>query len=521
MKKAIIISENNKFVYDNFYNNKDLDILCIFAIYDNYSLIKDKFKNIDVFPLEDFERCFYKNINLEFKNKIDSITIDLFLQAEILSYKVLEFYNPGGDKFSPREMREAYYSGLNFSLNLIDYYKPDGIIFTNTPHSLQTIILSKVCEIKKIKFIFKREITLPGIYLFQDSFQSTDINISQNIAMDDKIKTDTNEVKKLLDIYIKKVKEKDTKSISKIFSVRRDHFLTKNNLMKVKPFIIGDTFFLIKQYLKNIPKILLRFLRDIFLYIKNKKEKNYLYSEDYYKVKNIPYKDSKTLKVYKQLNYLISDFRKLKLLRYYNSITDKINFEENFIYFPLHYQPEATTYPFGNQFIDQTNAIRLLAQCLPENYFIYVKEHPDTFNISHLSWTIGDFSRDINFYNQIKEIDKVKLLPFDIDLEFIIKKSKAVATLTGAVGLEFILNRKFALLFGSSWYDNCEGALKCNTFENCSKAVKKIVNNYSIDENKVKLFFKSSIARLFVYNQKNTNENISLIKQKLLEKFNV
>ena len=93
--------------------------------------------------------------------------------------------------------------------------------------------------------------------------------------------------------------------------------------------------------------------------------------------------------------------------------------------------------------------------------------------------------------------------------------------MTGAVGLEFILNRKFALLFGSSWYDNCEGALKCNTFENCSKAVKKIVNNYSIDENKVKLFFKSSIARLFVYNQKNTNENISLIKQKLLEKFNV
>ncbi len=516
MKKVIIISENNKFVYDSFYNNKDFDILCIFAIYDNYRLIKEKFKNTDVFPLEDFERCIYKNFNLEFNNKIDSTSIDLFLKAEILSYKVLEFYNPGGDKFSLREMREAYYSGLNFSLNLIDYYKPDGIIFTNTPHSLQTIILSKVCEIKKIKFIFKREITLPGIYLFQDSFQSTGINILKNNVIDDKKKIDSNEIKELLDIYIKKVKEKDSKSISKIFSFRRDHFLTKNKIMKVKPYIIGDTLFLIKQCLKNIPKILLRFLRDIFLFIINKKERNYLYSEDFYKNKNIPYKNSKTLKVYKQFNYLISDFRKLKLFRYYNSITDKINFEENFIYFPLHYQPEATTYPFGNQFIDQTNAIRLLSKCLPENYFIYVKEHPDTFNISHLSWTIGDFSRDNNFYDQIKEIDKVKLLPFDADLEVIIKKSKAVATLTGAVGLEFILNRKFALLFGSSWYDNCEGALKCNTFESCFSALKKITDNHSIDEDKVKLFFKSSINNLFVYNQKNTN----FIKQKLLEKFN-
>ena len=332
---------------------------------------------------------------------------------------------------------------------------------------------------------------MPGLYLFQDSFQSTRINILQNKAIDDRNKIASSEIKEILDIYIKKVKEKDAKSISKIFSFRRDHFLTKNKIMKLKPYIIGDAFFLIKQILKNIPKILLRFLRDICLFIINKKEKNYLYSEDFYKSKNIPYKNSKTLKVYKQLNYLISDFRKLKLFRYYNSITDKINFEANFIYFPLHYQPEATTYPFGNQFIDQINAIRLLAKCLPENYFIYVKEHPDTFNISHLSWTIGDFSRDINFYNQIKEIDKVKLLPFDSDLEFIIKKSKAVATLTGAVGLEFILNRKFTLLFGSSWYDNCEGALKCDTFENCFSAVKKIVDNHSIDEDKVKLFSKA------------------------------
>ena len=56
--------------------------------------------------------------------------------------------------------------------------------------------------------------------------------------------------------------------------------------MKLKPYIIGDAFFLIKQILKNIPKILLRFLRDICLFIINKKEKNYLYSEDFYKSKH-------------------------------------------------------------------------------------------------------------------------------------------------------------------------------------------------------------------------------------------
>ena len=520
MKKIIIFSENNNFTYDTFFQNKEFDVLCIFAVFDNFDKIKKNFVKSDVYTLENFERCNIKGLNKQKINELDSKILSEYSETEILSYKLLEFNNPAGDKFSLREIREAYYSGLNFALNLLDHYTPDCVIFTNTPHSLQGIILSKVCENKKIKFIFKREITFPGLYTFQDSFDSLNSKLDSNKISDKERDEYPINIKEKIENYIKRIKNIDTKFINKVFSVKRDHFLIKNPIMRIKPELIGNLYFIIKQFSYNLPKIILKFLRDLFLVVFQNKGKKFLYSEDFYKKKGSLYRQSKTLKITRQLNYLSGDIRKLGLLRYYNSLADNFEYDKNFIYFPLHYQPEATTYPYGNSFIDQINAIKLLSACLPENFYIFVKEHPDTFNISHSSWSVGDFSRDKNFYLQIKELKNVKIVHMNTGLDLLIKNSKAVATLTGAVGLEFILNGKHAFLFGNSWYDDCEGVIKCDSYENCRSAVQKIIDNSIIDEDKVNNFFVQSSYNLFTYDKDNTTKNINLIKRKLLEKIN-
>ena len=118
--------------------------------------------------------------------------------------------------------------------------------------------------------------------------------------------------------------------------------------------------------------------------------------------KSKKFSDPATLKIFRDLELFRSDFKKYKLLKIYDSKIKKLSLENLSIF--LFIIIEATTYPFGNHFIDQLNAIKLLSSYIPDDFLIYVKEHPDTFNVGRESRIIGDFSRDKNFYEDLEKI---------------------------------------------------------------------------------------------------------------------
>ena len=63
------------------------------------------------------------------------------------------------------------------------------------------------------------------------------------------------------------------------------------------------------------------------------------------------------------------------------AISVKPKLDENFLLFALHFQPERSTMPEGGIFNDQILALKLLSQNIPDNFIIYVKEHPRQFDI--------------------------------------------------------------------------------------------------------------------------------------------
>ncbi|MFA7682192.1 MAG: hypothetical protein WCX61_04135, partial [Candidatus Peribacteraceae bacterium] len=87
---------------------------------------------------------------------------------------------------------------------------------------------------------------------------------------------------------------------------------------------------------------------------------------------------------------------------FYKKNTVEPDLSKPFVYFPLHYQPEATTHPMGGVFADLILAARLLNDALPKDVLIYVKEHPYRSN-----W----LNRSVDYYKDFLELNNVRLIP--------------------------------------------------------------------------------------------------------------
>ncbi len=82
----------------------------------------------------------------------------------------------------------------------------------------------------------------------------------------------------------------------------------------------------------------------------------------------------------------------------------QVNFNQKYIFFPLHYQPEKNTSPLGGVFENQLLAVKILSEAVPENWIIYVKEHPRQF-----SYVMRQrHYRDIDYYEKLLGIPKVQ-----------------------------------------------------------------------------------------------------------------
>lgn len=134
-----------------------------------------------------------------------------------------------------------------------------------------------------------------------------------------------------------------------------------------------------------------------------------------------------------------------KVKKYYKNA----DYSKKYVYYPLHYQPEASTLVCAEKYEKQIFFIDSLAKSLPADTLLYVKEHYAL--LGH---------RDPSFYTEMKKYPNVVVInPLESSRK-LIEKSYAVATLTGTAGLEAVLLRKPVVMGGQIVFDNAPGVIR-------------------------------------------------------------
>lgn len=200
-------------------------------------------------------------------------------------------------------------------------------------------------------------------------------------------------------------------------------------------------------------------------------------------IKDIPLYIKTISIVYKRWSYARPIWKRtLQLNAYYESIAEMPVDGEKYIYFALHYQPEASSNPQGGNYFDQKIPVRILSESVPDDVKIYVKSHPEQ---------LAPF-RSREYYDELAAMRNVRIIKQECSTYDLIKKSMAVSSLTGTVCWESQFYNIPAILFGHSQKNVTPLAYCVKTKEECKQALIEIQNcPKKVTLKELKLFTKA------------------------------
>ena len=172
-----------------------------------------------------------------------------------------------------------------------------------------------------------------------------------------------------------------------------------------------------------------------------------------------------------------------RLKKTYDRLCSDPDLSQPYIYVALHYQPEQTTSPSGGVYVHQDLMVGLLASHLPSGWKIYVKEHGLQFAARR-----GHFGRGPEFYRDLAALPGVQLVPAEYSGFALMDQARAVATVTGTTGFEALCRSKPVLLFGSVWYQTCQGVLPAATGEQLAQSLTRVQNGFTPQPDKLRAF---------------------------------
>lgn len=412
-------------------------------------------KNTRFLDTEEMDNKIIKHpINID-TEKIKTIYDPFLLEVKERAFKMMDRFDPTGSfKRVDREAFINYY--ILYSIELIKDTSPDFLLTTDIPHTPFSYLLLEIANLKKIPIYSFYSCSLAPIIFLKRGIYGENLSKPANhitkipeavhnqvIDYLDKFKKENTDIEPR---YIKLQKISDDQN-SKLY------IKLKNILRPYKKALTGDTTKSSNRPLLGNTKI-------------------------------------------KRLEPILSDIlinnRKRELNKSLEEVIDcEFDLQSEYIYFPLHYEPERTTNPDGIKYHDQFRALITLRSLTPQGISIAVKEHSSQFT----SQLFGYKGRSPYFYELLKIINGITLIDPSIPSKNLIKNSIFTATITGTAALESALMGKPALIFGNVWFENCPGISKFFeniTFDEIIKGKPKNLNdveNWIINKINIEGFF--------------------------------
>lgn len=393
---------------------------------------------------------------------------------ELVAIKMLDRQDELRYDFSFMERQRHVRKLIKSWTACLDLLNPDLVITPIVPHRCYDYVLYLLCKYRNIPFVFFNHTAFEGRYIVLDELSSMGKTFVDDymkfLEMDDgdiKIDDDIN------GLYEKVCQEDYNKALPKYMSIQEIMDRRWNNSFKIIKHVIGDI-------VVNRKKI---FGQEGVL--RNYNE----YSFPYCKQKAGVDITNENRPLLLHICNLIKTTKYKKQLRaYYESLTVCPNYtDDKYVVVFLHYQPEATTCPIGDIFVDQGLMVDMLLKYLPKSYKIYVKEHPSQFR-AHME---GHTGRIKEMYDDFKKNERIRLVSIYEDTFSLVDNSKAVVTISGTVGWEAMVRKKPVLLFGTTWYENyTKGVLRVYD-EISASHMTEFVSSYTYDGHALKAYLAS------------------------------
>lgn len=167
-----------------------------------------------------------------------------------------------------------------------------------------------------------------------------------------------------------------------------------------------------------------------------------------------------------RLNMFTDYIRKLKMRILISRFYQEPDFNEKFIYFPLHYHVESRLTVRDPHCWRQEFIAEYVARSIPQGYKLYVKPHPE--------WPL-DFPYE--GLKLISEISNVKLIDPSHSSVDLIKKSDLTVVINSNAGLEALIYEKPVLTFGTEYYSDNEMVYKVNDLRKLPEIIDTALTN--------------------------------------------
>ncbi len=188
-----------------------------------------------------------------------------------------------------------------------------------------------------------------------------------------------------------------------------------------------------------------------------------------------------------------------------------------FVYYPLHFQPEASTLVWAPYFDNQLALLENISKSLPVGMSLVVKEH-----------VVGKGTRPLSFYRRLTELKNIVILSPEFDGMELVRHAHLVLTTSGTTAWEALLLKKHPIIFGNYWLEESRHVTKVTDLTTLKHQICRLLDqDFEADDDWYRFVYQE-IKSCYpgVFNEPKSlprvldPENVRLIADALLEEFN-